>query len=125
MRDALGVLPDQNSNHAIPDHVFKGGARSYPGHTGSMFDLPSKTIKAGAHGVPGGENMIRFHDDSIRYLTVHEAKLIQCFPSDFQIHGAWGEAMRQIGNAVPATFANFIAKQICDILYQNQIIRAA
>lgn len=125
MRDVLGALPEPNSNHAIQDHIFKGGARSYPGHTGSIFDLPSKTIKAGAHGVPGGENMIRFHDDSIRYLTVHEAKLIQCFPSDFQIHGAWGEAMRQIGNAVPATFANFVARQICDILDRKHTIRAA
>ena len=67
-----------------------------------MYDLPSKTIKAGAHGVSGGENMIRFSDDSIRYLTVHEAKIIQGFPADFAIHGAWGEAMQQIGNAVPS-----------------------
>lgn len=112
MRDVLGHLPDPTSHHGIIDHEFKGGARSYPGHTGSMYDLPSKTIKAGAHGVPGGENMIRFSDDSLRYLTVHEAKLIQGFPDDFLIHGAWGEAMRQIGNAVPSTLGTLLGDSI-------------
>jgi len=44
---------------------------------------------------------IRFRDGSVRYFTVYEAKLIQTFPKAFQITGAWGEALRQIGNAVP------------------------
>jgi len=114
MRDVLGHLPDPVSNHSILDHKFRDGARSYPGHTGSMYDLPSKTIKAGAHGVPGGENMIRFHDERIRYLTVHEAKLIQGFPENFTIHGAWGEAMRQIGNAVPVMLARQIGSSLIE-----------
>ncbi len=116
MRDVLAALPDPKTQHGIDDHQFREGARSYPGHTGSLFDLPSKTIKAGAHGVPGGENMIRYADDSIRYLTVHEAKLIQSFPASFQIHGAWGEAMRQIGNAVPVSVACAIGKSLMDLL---------
>ncbi|MEO8497317.1 MAG: DNA cytosine methyltransferase [Planctomycetota bacterium] len=29
-----------------------------PGHTGSPLDEPTKVLKAGAHGVPGGENML-------------------------------------------------------------------
>jgi DNA (cytosine-5)-methyltransferase 1 len=45
--------------------------------------------------------MIRYRDGKVRYFTVHEAKLIQTFPRDFVILGAWGEALRQIGNAVP------------------------
>jgi DNA (cytosine-5)-methyltransferase 1 len=88
-------------NHGIRDHIFRDGARTYPGHTGSCYDLPAKTIKAGGHGVPGGENMIRYPDGSIRYFTVFEAKRIQTFPDDYVITGAWGEALRQIGNAVP------------------------
>jgi DNA (cytosine-5)-methyltransferase 1 len=116
MRDVLATLPDPKSQHGIDDHQFRAGARSYPGHTGSLFDLPSKTIKAGAHGVPGGENMIRYADNSIRYLTVHEAKLIQSFPASFQIHGAWGEAMRQIGNAVPVSVARAIGKSLMNLL---------
>ena len=113
MRDVLGHLPEPNRAHDIVDHVFRGGARSYHGHTGSLYDLPSKTIKAGVHGIPGGENMIRFSDQTIRYLTIHEAKLIQGFPDDFSIHGAWGEAMRQIGNAVPVPLGHKIG---CEVL---------
>lgn len=105
IRDALSGVPDPRSNHLIPDHRFRDGARVYPGHTGSAYDCPAKTIKAGGHGVPGGENMIRFPDGSVRYFTVFEAKRIQTFPDSYVIHGAWGEAMRQIGNAVPVTLA--------------------
>lgn len=84
-----------------------------------MFDFPLKTIKAGVHGVPGGENMIRYSNDRIRYLTIHEAKLIQGFPEDFTIHGAWGEAMRQIGNAVPVAVGRRIGHEIAKIILPN------
>lgn len=116
VRDALFGVPHPKDKHDIPDHVFKDGARTYPGHTGSEIDQPSKTIKAGGHGVPGGENMIRYEDGSVRYFTAYEAKLIQTFPQDFIVAGAWGEAMRQIGNAVPVKLAEAIAKQLMDTL---------
>ena len=103
---------DPKSNHGIIDHIFRDGARTYPGHTGSDFDWPSKTIKAGGHGVPSGENMIRFDDGSVGYLTTFEAKRIQTFPDDFVIKGAWGEAMRQIGNAVPVLLAEKIGIEL-------------
>jgi C-5 cytosine-specific DNA methylase len=88
------------------------GARIYPGHTGSILDAPAKTIKAGDHGVPGGENMIRFANGTVRYLTVLEAKRLQTFPDDFVIKGVWGEAMRQIGNAVPVLLAEKIGCEL-------------
>ena len=116
VRDALFGVPHPNDKHDIPDHIFKDGARTYPGHTGSEIDQPSKTIKAGGHGVPGGENMIRFEDGSVRYFTTYEAKLIQTFPKDFIVTGAWGEAMRQIGNAVPVKLSEAIAKHLFKLL---------
>ncbi|MHA1597159.1 MAG: DNA cytosine methyltransferase [Alphaproteobacteria bacterium] len=116
VRDALSHLPDPTGGHNIQDHLFKDGAKSYPGHTGSYYDLPAKTLKAGVHGVPGGENMVRYADGEIRYFTVHEAKLLQTFPSDFVVTGAWTEAMRQIGNAVPVNLANIIGNQIRNFL---------
>jgi DNA (cytosine-5)-methyltransferase 1 len=112
VRDALSDLPDPTSNHGISDHIFRCGARIYPGHTGSILDLPSKTIKAGDHGVPGGENMLRFPDGQVRYLTVFEAKRLQTFPDDFVIKGGWGESMRQIGNAVPVLLAEIIGREL-------------
>ena len=66
VRDALVGLPDPESRNAkdFPDHRFQAGARQYPGHTGSPLDLPAKTLKAGDHGVPGGENMLVREDGS-------------------------------------------------------------
>ncbi|HEM6630826.1 DNA (cytosine-5-)-methyltransferase [Citrobacter amalonaticus] len=116
VRDALKNVPQPYEPHEIEDHIFKDGARTYPGHTGSYIDLPSKTLKAGAHGVPGGENMIRFENDSVRYFTVYEGKLLQTFPKDFQVTGAWGEAMRQIGNAVPVLLAQQIGQHLHNLL---------
>ncbi len=119
VRDALIGVPDPRSDHGIVDHLFRSGARTYPGHTGSYIDWPSKTIKAGGHGVPGGENMIRYEDGSIRYFTVHEAKLIQTFPIEFQVLGAWGEALRQIGNAVPVRLASVLGKHLWNTLHKK------
>ncbi len=116
VRDALHGIPDPKTQHGIGDHIFHGGARTYPGHTGSDIDWPAKTIKAGGHGVPGGENMIRYPDGSIRYFTVCEAKRIQTFPDSFVIKGAWGEAMRQIGNAVPVLLGETIGRELASRL---------
>ena len=112
VRDALKLIPHPNDNHEITDHIFRGGAKSYIGHTGSDIDFPAKTIKAGGHGVPGGENMIRYRNGNVRYFTVFEAKLIQTFPADFIITGPWSEALRQIGNAVPVKLAEEIGKAL-------------
>ena len=119
VRDALADVPEPSSDHKISDHIYKGGARTYPGHTGSYIDWPSKTIKAGGHGVPGGENMVRYGDKSVRYFTVFEAKRIQTFPDNFIIKGAWGEAMRQIGNAVPVKVASVLGNHLWNTLQQT------
>lgn len=116
VRDALENIPPPSTTHGIADHIFRDGARAYPGHTGSELDWPAKTIKAGGHGVPGGENMIRYPDGSLRYFTVFEAKQIQTFPADFKVTGAWGEAMRQIGNAVPVKLATVLGKHLKNTL---------
>jgi DNA (cytosine-5)-methyltransferase 1 len=116
VRDALHGIPDPQTQHGIDDHIFHDGARTYPGHTGSDIDWPAKTIKAGGHGVPGGENMIRYPDGSVRYFTVCEAKRIQTFPDSFVIKGAWGEAMRQIGNAVPVLLGETIGRELANKL---------
>ena len=116
VRDCLAGTPHPRQFHDIKDHGFRDGARIYPGHTGSEIDEPSKTIKAGGHGVPGGENMIRYEDGSVRYFTVYEGKLIQTFPADYVIAGSWGEAMRQIGNAVPVRLASAIGKNLKSLL---------
>lgn len=115
VRDALRGLPEPMrgvQSEAFANHTGQPGARSYPGHTGSSLDAPGKTLKAGVHGVPGGENMLRRPNGSVRYFTVREAARVQTFPDSYVFTGAWGEAMRQIGNAVPVTLAQAVARSI-------------
>ena len=92
------------------------GARPYIGHTGSPLDWPAKTLKAGDHGVPGGENMIAFPDKAVRYFTVREAARLQTFPDTWQLSGAWTEAMRQLGNAVPVSLGRTISESVASAL---------
>jgi len=111
VRDALTGLPEPEpgDDSTFHNHVYNPGARSYVGHTGSALDEPAKTLKAGGHGVPGGENMLLKPDGSVRYFTVRESARLQTFPDDYVLHGAWGEAMRQLGNAVPVLLAETVA----------------
>jgi DNA (cytosine-5)-methyltransferase 1 len=122
VRDAIANLPDPHSNsNKFTNHEFKSGARSYPGHTGSYIDEPSKTLKAGAHGVPGGENMIRYEDGSVRYFTVRESARIQTFPDSYFFEGAWGESMRQLGNAVPVCLAEAVGSSVKQALIDQAL----
>jgi DNA (cytosine-5)-methyltransferase 1 len=119
IRQALSDLPEPTLKNKVPNHEFRGGAKSYPGHTGSPIDEPSKTLKAGDHGVPGGENMIRFNNNSLRYLTVREAARIQTFPDDYLITGSWSATMRQLGNAVPVNLSKAVSQDIAKVLKKS------
>lgn len=122
VRDALVGLPDpiKNSKNKIyRDHRFQPGARIYPGHTGSPLDLPAKTLKAGDHGVPGGENMMVLPDGSVRYFTVRESARLQTFPDGYRFHGSWTETMRQLGNAVPVILAQAIGYSVAEKLIRS------
>ena len=116
VRDAIGDLPNPEITvpeaALTPNHRFQGGARSYPGHTGSPLDEPAKTLKAGVHGVPGGENMLYRPDGSVRYFTAREAARLQTFPDSYRLHGSWSEVMRQLGNAVPVHLARVIGDHV-------------
>lgn len=117
VRDAIGDLPDPTKPYDIArfhNHEHRPGAKIYAGHSGSLLDEPSKTIKAGAHGVPGGENMVVLDDGSVRYYTVRESARIQTFPDDYLFSASWTESMRQIGNAVPVKLAAAIGQSVYD-----------
>lgn len=114
VRDAISDLPDPETavSSEYLNHRFQPGAKAYPGHTGSPLDEPAKTLKAGVHGVPGGENMLARPDGRVRYFTVRESARLQTFPDSYELHGSWTEAMRQLGNAVPVKLAEVVAKDV-------------
>ena len=116
VRDAIGDLPDPIEQNNYHNHKYQRGAKSYPGHTGSILDEPAKTIKAGDHGVPGGENMVILDNGMLRYFTVREAARIQTFPDDYFFPCSWTESMRQIGNAVPVKLGAIVANSVKNTL---------
>jgi len=125
VRDAIADLPDPRTRaaSAIQDHKFQDGAKVYPGHTGSPLDQPAKTIKAGDHGVPGGENMMVLPDGKVRYFTARETARIQTFPDGYVFHGSWTETMRQLGNAVPVALGRIVASSVAQALLESELRR--
>jgi len=113
--EALADLPDPEfycDRTTFHDHHFQPNARAYKGHTGSPAGQPAKTLKAGVHGVPGGENMLRRDDGTVRYFSVREAARLQTFPDEWRFYGSWTDCIRQIGNAVPVLLAQVIASSV-------------
>lgn len=108
LRDTLRDIPRPQGTAPPdwPEHYEIYGARVYAKHTGSPIDLPSKTIKAGVHGVSGGEAMIRELDGSVRYLTIREAAIAQGFPRGYEFPGYRSRVMGVIGNAVAVQVAH-------------------
>ena len=113
VRDALADLGEPTGRDG---HIFQPGARSYIGHTGSSLDQPAKALKAGDHGVPGGENMMVRDGGAVRYFTIREAARLQGLPDNYQFPRSWTESMRQLGNAVPTQLAASMGRWIGGML---------
>lgn len=111
VRDALAGLGEPDGKNG---HVFQPGARIYQGHTGSPLDLPAKALKAGDHGVPGGENMMVRDDGSVRYFTLRESARLMGLPDDYTFPRSWSESMRQMGNAVPVQLGEAVGAWLVD-----------
>ncbi len=118
VRDAIANMPEPlvGGVNGWLQHERRANAKSYPGHTGSLLDEPSKALKAGVHGVPGGENMFVADDGSMRHYTTREAARLQGFPDLYTFEGSWTETMRQIGNAVPVELARKVASSVAQCL---------
>ncbi|MFD4540425.1 DNA cytosine methyltransferase [Streptomyces bauhiniae] len=105
----------------ISDHFGWPGARVYTGHTPNLLDRPAKTVKAGVHGVPGGESVMMMDDPTFdgsgyRYMTVRETARVMTFPDEWTLAGPRGEKMRQLGNAVPVKLGKVFAEAVAAAL---------
>lgn len=120
LRDAIAELPEPDGDKIETPgwlhHYGWPGARVYPGHTPNVLDRPAKTVKAGVHGVPGGETVLRRDDGSFRYMTVREVARVMTFPDDWELAGPRGEQMRQLGNAVPVALGRVFAAAVAAAL---------
>ena len=124
VRDAISDLPEplepleaKLEHPRWLHHYGWPGAREYPGHTPNDLDRPAKTVKAGVHGVPGGETVLRRDDGSIRYMTVREVARVMTFPDNWRLEGPRGEQMRQLGNAVPVLLGKAMAEAVAYALW--------
>lgn len=113
VRDTISDLPSPRLNcKSIANHELHSGARVYAGHTGSILDEPAKALKAGAHGVPGGENILVHENGHVRYFTIREMARLQGLPDDYYICGTWNSSIKQLGNAVPVQIGAFFGKEM-------------
>lgn len=123
VRDAFANLPEpvrSTRRHVSGDlpthHQLHPGARVYERHTGSTWDEPAKALKAGDHGVPGGENILVGRRGRVRYFTIREMARLQGLPDAFDVDGTWKNPIKQLGNAVPVqvgrTFGNALKRTI-------------
>jgi DNA (cytosine-5)-methyltransferase 1 len=125
VRDAISDLPELTPGAScckFANHFCNPGARAYPGHDGSPYDRPAKALKAGDHGVPGGENTLRYEDGSVRYFSVRECARLQTFPDNWIFEGSWTESMRQLGNAVPVQMCEVVAKRLEQALKKKSVV---
>lgn len=116
VRDVIADLPAATKKEKIAGHWQHPGARAYANHTGSCMDEPAKALKAGDHGVPGGENMITDRRGNVRYFTIREMARLQGFPDNFLIEGSWKAATRQLGNAVPICIGEKMGRTVLSLL---------
>jgi DNA (cytosine-5)-methyltransferase 1 len=112
----------------VAEHIGWPDARIYDGHTPNELDRPAKTVKAGVHGVPGGESVMlldrRVPDKAQpsgwrylhRYMTVRETARVMTFPDGWKLKGPRGEKMRQLGNAVPVMLGEYFANAVAEAL---------
>lgn len=86
------------------------GRSGYDDVYGRLFwDRPAITITAYARNPASGRFV---HPDQDRGLSVREAALLQGFASDYMFDGTLDQRFRQIGNAVPPTFAVCLAAHV-------------
>ena len=108
LKDAIGDLPIEY-NPAI-QHIgtkHKCAVTGYLGNRELSWDEASPTI-TGRGGGSGGP-VIHNHPSLKRRLTIRECARIQTFPDTFVFDGSISSMYRQLGNAVPCKFSEYLS----------------
>lgn len=110
---ALANIPEPDTGHSLQNHIYskyKVTNRNFTGHRKTDPNKPSPTILARGNG-KGGVCAIQ-HPNNHRRMSVRESAIIQTFPQDFIFKGSMTSMYRQIGNAVPVTFAKALGNEL-------------
>ena len=119
VEDAIGDLPDPDSDHNEYNHVAINHAEStveklretdhgtaeHPAYARAYPDEPAFTLVAGKSAPP-------VHHEYDRRLTVRECARIQTFPDWFVFEGNKREQYALNGNAVPADLAASVVGEL-------------
>lgn len=81
------------------------------------WDTPSVTITAKSSTPSCGRFL---HPEQHRNISVREAAILQGFPQNYTFEGPFVQRYRQIGEAVPPSFARFLAKRLLDYVNHPQ-----
>lgn len=111
--DALKKIPEPENSDGILNHVFsqyKVTNRNFTGHRTTNPDKPSPTILARGNG-KGGVCAIQ-HPRNHRRMSIREQATVQTFPIDFEFCGKMNSCYRQVGNAVPVSFARHLGLKL-------------
>jgi len=108
LKDAIGDLPieyNPDIQHIGTKH--KCAVTGYLGNRELKWEEPSPTI-TGRGGGSGGP-VIHNHPSLKRRLTVRECARIQTFPDTFIFSGSISSMYKQLGNAVPCKFSEYLS----------------
>lgn len=116
----LALVPPGGCWRDLPEEIQKSYMmKSYNltgGRTGMArrisWDEPSLTLTTS----PSQKQTERCHPDETRPFTVREYARIQTFPDDWEFIGGIGSKYKQIGNAVPVSFAYHLGRAIVNAL---------
>ena len=108
LKDAIGDLPiEYNTDIQHIGTKHKCAVTGFLGNRELKWDEPSPTI-TGRGGGSGGP-VIHNHPSLKRRLTVRECARIQTFPDSFEFVGSISSMYRQLGNAVPCKFSEYLS----------------
>lgn len=101
INDAIHNIPDDAPDHDVTPSLERWQLRG----TRQRYNAfqPARTVTCN-----GGE--FNYHPSGTRQFTCREFACLQTFPMDYQFSAQ--QVRRQIGNAVPPTFAKAIYREV-------------
>ncbi len=111
--NALKQIPEPDGEHQLINHIcsqYKVTNRNFTGHRTTDPKKPSPTILARGNA-KGGVCAIQ-HPKNHRRMSIREQAIIQTFPNAFEFLGRMNSCYRQVGNAVPVLFGQYLGEQL-------------